>query len=116
MQRLPTGYTLQDGLDAAVDAVLAGRDHQVIALGLAPEGLGVKIVVLAAHPVDFADALLGFLPETMAREAIQKRQIVQIHLREEIPPRQICLVYDRQRPMSAAARQLKTTLLKERTD
>lgn len=52
----------------------------------------------------------------MAREAIQKRQIVQIHLREEIPPRQICLVYDRQRPMSAAARKLKDTLLKERTD
>ena len=67
-------------------------------------------------PLVQCDLGLAFIPESMAREAIQKRQIVQIHLREEIPPRQICLVYDRQRPMSAAARQLKTTLLKERTD
>lgn len=67
-------------------------------------------------PLVQCDLGLAFIPETMAREAIQKRQIVQIHLREEIPPRQICMVYDRQRPMSAAARKLKDTLLKERTD
>lgn len=66
-------------------------------------------------PLVQCDLGLAFIPESMAREAIRKRQIVQIQLREEIPPRQICMVYDRQRPMSAAAQKLKTTLLSERS-
>ena len=43
----------------------------------------------------------------MAQEALQHRSIVQLPLREEVPQRTILLVYDRQRPLSAAARMLK---------
>ena len=42
---------------------------------------------------------LAFLPEPMAKEALQQREIFQIHLRETIPERQICMVYDRKRPL-----------------
>lgn len=54
---------------------------------------------------------LAFLPEIMAREALQKHEIVQIQLREKIPQRQICIVYDRQHPLSAAAQKFKTSIL-----
>ena len=54
---------------------------------------------------------LAFVPEAMAQEAIQRNEIVQIPLREEIPKRNICMVYDSQRPLSAAARQLKMAVL-----
>lgn len=53
---------------------------------------------------------LAFLPEPMAREALKQHKIVQIHLQEEIPKRQICMLYDRQHPFSAAAQQLKNLL------
>ena len=54
---------------------------------------------------------LAFLPESMAEEALKKHEIVQIRLQEEIPERQICMVYDRQHPMSAAAQRLKNIIL-----
>ena len=54
---------------------------------------------------------LAFVPEAMAQEAIQRNEIVQIPLREEIPKRNICMVYDSRRPLSAAARQLKMAVL-----
>lgn len=47
---------------------------------------------------------LAFLPEAMARESIQKREIVQISLKENIPERNICMVYDCQHPLNAAFR------------
>ena len=50
---------------------------------------------------------LAFLPEAMAAEAIQRREIVQIGLKENIPKRSICMVYDSRHSLSAAARQLK---------
>ncbi|MFR3401617.1 MAG: hypothetical protein ACLTUL_04855 [Blautia faecis] len=40
-----------------------------------------------------------------------EKEIVQIPLKDEIPERQICLVYDSQHPMGAAARELKNTIL-----
>ena len=48
---------------------------------------------------------LAFLPQPM------KKEIVQVPLKDEIPERQICLVYDSQHPMGAAARELKNTIL-----
>lgn len=54
---------------------------------------------------------LGFVPEPMAREELQKKNIVEIRLKEEIPERNVCIVYDGQRPPGAAAQRLKTTLL-----
>lgn len=64
-------------------------------------------------PLVMCELGLGFLPESMAQEAIRKHQIVQIKLQEEIPERQICMVYDRQRPISAAAQKLRMIITGE---
>ena len=53
----------------------------------------------------------AFLPQPMAAPSLLKKEIVQIPLKDEIPERQICLVYDSQHPMGAAARELKNTIL-----
>ena len=50
---------------------------------------------------------LAFLPEPMAKDALARNEIVQITLREKVPERMVCLVYDRKRPLSAAAQRLK---------
>ena len=47
---------------------------------------------------------LAFLPQPMAAPSLLKKEIVQIPLKDEIPERQICLVYDSQHPMGAAVR------------
>ena len=54
---------------------------------------------------------LVFLPQPMAAPSLLKKEIVQIPLKDEIPERQICLVYDSQHPMGAAARELKNTIV-----
>lgn len=54
---------------------------------------------------------LAFMPEPMARKALDSHEIVQISLEEEIPQRNICLVYDSHHPVSAAARELKKVIL-----
>ena len=46
---------------------------------------------------------LAFLLQPMAAPSLLKKEIVQIPLKDEIPERQICLVYDSQHPMGAAA-------------
>ncbi len=56
---------------------------------------------------------LAFLPEAMARDSIQKREIVQISLKENIPGRNICMVYDCQHPLNAAARQFRKMILED---
>ena len=63
-----------------------------------------------------SDLGLAFLPEPMAREALDQGRIVRIPLVEKIPPRQVCLVYDRQHPLSAAAQGLKKDILGHRED
>ena len=50
---------------------------------------------------------LAFIPEPLAREALRRREIVQLQLKETVPARYICLVYDPQRPLNAAARKLR---------
>lgn len=50
---------------------------------------------------------LAFLPEKMAQEAIKRREIVLLTLKEKIPGRYVCMVYDSKRPMSVAAQKLK---------
>ena len=49
--------------------------------------------------------------QPIAAPSLLKKEIVQIPLKDEIPERQICLVYDSQHPMGAAARELKNTIL-----
>lgn len=53
---------------------------------------------------------LAFMPEPMARESLQRHEIVQIPLREPIPPRSLCLVYDHHRPLNTAAREFRRLL------
>jgi DNA-binding transcriptional LysR family regulator len=50
---------------------------------------------------------LSFLPKSMTREALEKKEIVRISLKDQIPQRHICLVYDNKHPISLAARQLR---------
>lgn len=61
-----------------------------------------------------AELGLAFIPQPMAEQAIRRHEIVQICLNEEIPRRDICMVYDVKRPMSVAAKKLKKILLEER--
>ena len=54
---------------------------------------------------------LAFVPEPMARSSLQRRSIVQLTPREEIPQRSVSLVYDRHRPLNTAAREFQKQLL-----
>ena len=54
---------------------------------------------------------LAFVPEPMARGNLHRGRIVQLHLQEAIPPRSVCLVYDRHRPLNTAAREFQLQLL-----
>ena len=65
-------------------------------------------------PLVKAELGLAFIPQPMAEQAIRRHEIVQICLNEEIPRRDICMVYDVKRPMSVAAKKLKRILLEER--
>lgn len=53
---------------------------------------------------------LAFIPEPLAKDALERGKIVQIPIREAIPPRSVCLVYDPQRPTGTAARRLREKL------
>ena len=56
---------------------------------------------------------LAFLPESMAEDAIRRREIVRIDLQETIPKRNICMVYDSRHPLSAAAKKLRNSVVGE---
>ena len=55
---------------------------------------------------------LAFVPEPMARDLLDRGEIVQLHLQESIPMRSICLVYDHHRPLNTAARKFQQLLTK----
>ncbi len=57
-------------------------------------------------PMVANDLGLGFVPETFARDAIARGRVFRISVAEPIPPRAICLVTDKSRPLSQAARTL----------
>ena len=52
--------------------------------------------------------------EEMAEEALKKHEIIQMDLKEGIPSRDVCMIYDAKRPMSAAAQKLKKLLQEEK--
>lgn len=54
---------------------------------------------------------LAFIPRVMAKEAIDKGEVVEIPLKEQIPPRNICMIYDRKQPLKDASRELKKRIL-----
>ena len=53
---------------------------------------------------------LAFVPEPMAADLLARGEIVQLHLREIIPQRSICLVHDHHRPLNTAARKFQKML------
>ena len=53
---------------------------------------------------------LAFVPEPMAADLLARGEIVQLHLREIIPQRFICLVHDHHRPLNTAARKFQKML------
>lgn len=54
---------------------------------------------------------IAFIPEPMAAEALQNNEIVQLKLRQDIPQRHICMVYDSEHPLSSAAQQFKKQII-----
>ena len=53
---------------------------------------------------------IGFSPEALAKEAIKKGEVVQLHLTSRMPEREICLIWDKNRPKSIAVRKLMDAL------
>lgn len=47
----------------------------------------------------------------MAHEAVKNKEVVKIRLTEDIPKRNICLVYDSRHPINVAAREFKNIIL-----
>lgn len=54
---------------------------------------------------------IGFVPEVMADEELDRKSIFQVSLKKEMPKRSICLVERKGRSLSAAARELKKVIL-----
>ena len=57
---------------------------------------------------------LAFIPELIARDAINKKEVIKIPLKTEIPQRNICMIYDCQHPLNAAAEKLKKMMIETR--
>ncbi len=56
------------------------------------------------------DLGLGFLPRSFAASALERGEVFEIPLAEQLPARSICLVWDKGRPLGAPARQLEKML------
>ena len=59
---------------------------------------------------------LGFLPEKLAGPSIKSGKICQVRIKEKIPERGVSLVYDTERGLNAAAREMKKILLENIVD
>ena len=55
---------------------------------------------------------IGFYPEKLAEEPLKRGEFLQIHLKESLPARHICLVQNASRPQSIAAQKLIETLIR----
>lgn len=53
---------------------------------------------------------LGFVPDILAREALESGEVLALRLQEAIPPRHVCLVVNGSRPLSLAAEAFLTFL------
>ncbi len=56
---------------------------------------------------------ISFLPDVFAKEALEKREIFLLPLKERVPKRQICFLEEVSRPSSVAAQILKKMILQE---
>lgn len=61
------------------------------------------------------DLGIGHIPEIFARDALDKGEVFQLSLAEEIPSREICLIENGQYPLTVAARELQTLLMDYKT-
>ena len=61
-------------------------------------------------PVIQAGLGIGFVPAGMAKEALIRKKVIHIPLKEKLPPRQVVLIQDRRRPMSVAVKTLLQVL------
>lgn len=59
------------------------------------------------------DLGLGFLPQAYVSDAIERGEVFPVALREPIPNREVTLIWDRSRPLSAAAMALKQMISAE---
>ncbi|WP_147422823.1 LysR family transcriptional regulator [Lacrimispora algidixylanolytica] len=53
---------------------------------------------------------IGFVPEEFAIPFLERKEIMEIKLHEQIPERKICIVSDDNRPLSSAAKELQSML------
>lgn len=57
------------------------------------------------------DLGIGFIPGVYAKEALEKEEVYELHLSEQIPAREICFIENTDNPLNIAAKELKTLLL-----
>lgn len=63
-------------------------------------------------PMVAYDLGIGFVPEPFVREAVEKKEVFEIPLYEDIPSREIVLIQDTRKPASTASKALIDELLK----
>ena len=49
---------------------------------------------------------IGFVPKALVEEELKNGEMVEIHIQEKIPPREIIMLENQHHPLSAAAREL----------
>ena len=89
-------YFTEHGLEFAPDIEVATAD---LILPMLENNLGI-----------------GFVPERVAAEAIKAGRIYPIEIEEGVPKREISLIYDTKRGLSAAAGEFRKTLMKKHID
>lgn len=57
------------------------------------------------------DLGIGFIPGIYAKEALEKKEVYELHLSEQIPTREICFIENTDNPLNIAAKELKSLLL-----
>ena len=55
---------------------------------------------------------VGFVPQNMAEDAIQHNEVFRVHLQQELPARQVCLITDPNHPRTRASRELSKAIIR----
>lgn len=54
---------------------------------------------------------IGYIPDIYVKNALERQSVYQLHLKEQIPKREICFIENRNNTLSVAAKAFKTLLL-----
>ena len=74
--------------------------------------IGYRKSVVASEVCSVAGLVgLAFLPEEMIRDLIRQGQLISVPIKEKIPKRNVCMIYDEKRPTGAAVQKLKSILM-----